>query len=133
LLARLALSAGAFAAFSAQPVLAQDESISVNQPGVYGGVDIGQLRPRVAWVRTTPVPSQWCLCNTNRCVNGARSTGPPGQPLRPRLGPDWRRWRRCAQLKRQPAQQSKPAEHTTCYYIDSNIGKQYLGEQLKTL
>ena len=64
MLARLALSAGAFAAFSAQPVLAQDESISVNQPGVYGGVDIGQLRPRVEWVRTTPVivqqPSSRC-------------------------------------------------------------------------
>lgn len=55
LLARLALAAGALAVFSAQPALAQNVSISVNQPGVYGRVDIGQPLPQAAWVRPTPV------------------------------------------------------------------------------
>jgi hypothetical protein len=55
LLARLALAAGALAAFSAQPALAQNISIGINQPGVYGRVDIGQPPPQVAWVRPAPV------------------------------------------------------------------------------
>ena len=53
--ARVALVAGALAAFSAQPALAQNISIGVNQPGVYGRVDIGQPPPQVAWVRPAPV------------------------------------------------------------------------------
>jgi hypothetical protein len=59
---RLGLAAGALVLASAQPVLAQNVSISVNQPGVYGRVDIGQPPPQAAWVRPQPVvvqPSQY--------------------------------------------------------------------------
>ena len=58
LLARLVLAAGALTAFSVQPALAQNVSISVNQPGVYGRVDINQPPPQVAWVRPAPVIAQ---------------------------------------------------------------------------
>ena len=53
-LAPVAVVAAALAC--AQPVLAQNVSIRVNQPGVYGRVDIGQQPPpQTAWVQPQPV------------------------------------------------------------------------------
>ena len=52
---RCSLAASALLLAVAQPVLAQNMSISVTQPGVYGRVDIGQPVPQTAWVNPNPV------------------------------------------------------------------------------
>lgn len=52
---RCSLVASALLLAVAQPVLAQNVSISVTQPGVYGRVDIGQPVPQTAWVNPNPV------------------------------------------------------------------------------
>ena len=46
----LAISVGA-----ALPAMAANVSISINQPGVYGRVDIGQPIPQIGWVNPQPV------------------------------------------------------------------------------
>lgn len=40
---------------AAQSAMAANVSISINQPGVYGRVDIGQPVPQLAWVNPQPV------------------------------------------------------------------------------
>lgn len=52
---RCGLAASALLLAVAQPALAQNVSISVAQPGVYGRVDIGQPVPQTAWVNPNPV------------------------------------------------------------------------------
>lgn len=52
---RLSLAAAALFAVSAHSAMAQSVSIGVNQPGVYGRIDIGQPLPQAAWVRPAPV------------------------------------------------------------------------------
>ncbi len=47
--------AAVLAACAAQSAMAANVSISVNQPGVYGRVDIGAPVPQAAWVSPQPV------------------------------------------------------------------------------
>lgn len=52
---RAAIGILAIGACAAQSAMAQNVSISVNQPGVYGRVDIGAPVPQVGWVNPQPV------------------------------------------------------------------------------
>jgi hypothetical protein len=56
-ISKLHLAAGiaALSALAAQPAMAQNISLSINQPGVYGRVDIGEPVPQRAWVNPRPV------------------------------------------------------------------------------
>jgi hypothetical protein len=54
---KLPLAAGIalLSALGAQSALAQNISLSINQPGVYGRVNIGEPVPQRAWVNQRPV------------------------------------------------------------------------------
>ena len=51
----IALGVAALSALAAQSALAQNISLSINQPGVYGRIDIGEPVPQRAWVNPRPV------------------------------------------------------------------------------
>lgn len=51
----IALGMAALSALAAQPATAQSISFSINQPGAYGRVDIGEPVPQRAWVNQRPV------------------------------------------------------------------------------
>ena len=51
----IAVGVAALSALAAQSALAQNISLSINQPGVYGRVDIGEPVPQRAWVNPRPV------------------------------------------------------------------------------
>jgi hypothetical protein len=51
----LAIGVAALSALAAQSAMAQNISLSINQPGVYGRVDIGEPVPQRAWVNPRPV------------------------------------------------------------------------------
>lgn len=51
----LAVGVAALSALASQAVLAQNISLSINQPGVYGRVDIGEPVPQRAWVNQRPI------------------------------------------------------------------------------
>jgi len=52
---RIAIGITALGACALQPALAQNISLSINQPGVYGRIDIGEPVPQRAWVNPRPV------------------------------------------------------------------------------
>ena len=51
----IAVGVAALSALAAQSAVAQNISLSINQPGVYGRVDIGEPVPQRAWVNPRPV------------------------------------------------------------------------------
>lgn len=51
----IAVGVAALSALAAQSAMAQNISVSINQPGVYGRVDIGEPVPQRAWVNPRPV------------------------------------------------------------------------------
>ena len=56
-IAKLSIAVGvaALSALAAQSALAQNISLSINQLGVYGRIDIGEPVPQRAWVNPRPV------------------------------------------------------------------------------
>ena len=52
---RAAIGIIAIGACAAQSAMAANVSISINQPGVYGRVDIGEPVPQVGWINPQPV------------------------------------------------------------------------------
>ena len=52
---RLAIGVAVLGACAAQSAAAADVSISINQPGVYGRVNIGEPVPQAAWVNASPM------------------------------------------------------------------------------
>jgi hypothetical protein len=52
---RAAIAVIAIGACAAQSAMAANVSVSINQPGVYGRVDIGEPVPQAAWVNPQPV------------------------------------------------------------------------------
>ena len=51
----IALGVAALSALAAQSAVAQNISLSINQPGVYGHIDICEPVPQRAWVNPRPV------------------------------------------------------------------------------
>ena len=51
----IAIGVALVSASAAQSALAQNISLSINQPGVYGRVDIGEPVPQRAWVNPRPI------------------------------------------------------------------------------
>ena len=51
----IAIGVAALSACAAQSALAQNISLSINQPGVYGRVNIGEPIPQRAWVNQRPI------------------------------------------------------------------------------
>lgn len=52
---RLAVAAAALGLCAVQSAMAANVSVSINQPGVYGRVNIGEPIPQQAWVYQQPV------------------------------------------------------------------------------
>jgi hypothetical protein len=52
---RLAIGVVVLGACAAQSAMADNVSISINQPGVYGRVNIGEPVPQAAWVNARPM------------------------------------------------------------------------------
>ena len=52
---RFALGFAVLGACALQPALAQNISLSINQPGIYGRVNIGEPVPQRAWVNPRPI------------------------------------------------------------------------------
>jgi hypothetical protein len=52
---QIAVGVAALSALAAQSAAAQNISLSINQPGVYGRVDIGEPVPQRAWVNQRPI------------------------------------------------------------------------------